>query len=222
MLNRRFPIFLVLGTVLLLAVAGLSGCAHSIPIKGTLHHPAATAKIPATFGVYYSPEFRNLKHSGSWGGEVWTFPLGLASVKLFDQLFPLAFTSTIPVAGLPPASGSVPDAVAVIEPAVEAFDFTLPQRKTGSYTVEITYRFTLYSPNGDPVASWTVTGYGAKPGEAGVESERRLSEAANLALEDAANKFLTSFSDVPEVQQWLKRKKLESSVPAPGLHAEIP
>ena len=59
---------------------------------------------------------------------------------------------------------------------------------------------------GDPVASWTVTGTGAKPGEFGFEFARWPGEAADIAMQDAAKQLVSGFSDVPEVRRWLKEK----------------
>lgn len=199
-LYKRVRVFLLLGTFLVVL-----GCTHSIPMKGVLGTPPAVERIPLKVGVYYSPEFRNYKHEGSRGGDRWDFPLGSASVSLFDRVFPETFISTMTVESRPPLSGIKLDAV--IEPKIEGFDFGIPFLKTGTYTAEITYRFTLYSLKGDPVASWTVRGSGAKRGQIGFEFARWPGEAADLAMQDAATKFMNGFSDVTEVQRWIKETK---------------
>jgi hypothetical protein len=188
------------------AVILIAGCTHAIPLKATMGEPAGVAKVPARVGVYYSSDFRNYQHSGSRAGDRWDFPLGQASVTLFNQTFPMLFAGTESVPNLPPLSGGS-QLAAVIEPKIEAFDFTLPFLKTGTYTAEITYRFTLYSPKGDPVASWTVKGSGAQKGQAGFEFARWPGEAADLAMRDAATRFLNGFAEVPEVQPWLRQVK---------------
>ena len=150
----------------------LVNCTHTIPLKATIEPPIEGAQVPAAVGVYYNAEFRAYEHAGSRGGDRWVFPLGPASVTLFDQVFPRMFASTRSVQSRPPLSTGDTELAAVIEPKIEAFDFGLPCLKTGTYTVEIAYRFTLYSPRGDPIASWLVKGVGAKPGEGGFEFAR--------------------------------------------------
>jgi hypothetical protein len=199
-------------TLLLGAFLVVLGCAHSIPMKGVLETPPAVGKIPLNVGVYYSPEFRNYKHEGARGGDRWEFPLGSASVSLFDRVFSETFISTMTVESRPPLSGSKLDAV--IEPRIEAFDFNIPYLKTGTYTAEITYRFTIHSIKGDPVTSWTVQGSAAKRGQAGFEFARWPGEAADLAMQDAATKFMKGFYDVPGLQRWIK--EIKASPPKKG------
>lgn len=186
------------------AFALLSGCTHAVPLKATVDSPASVVQVPRAVGIYYSPEFRAYEHVGSKWGDKWVFPLGQASVTLLDRVFPIIFESALSVPNLPPLEAGEPELAAVIEPEIEEFNFRLPFFKTGTFTAEITYRFTLYSLNGDPFASWTVRGEGAKPGKIGFEFARWPGEAADLAMQDAATKFITGFQKVPEVRVWLR------------------
>jgi hypothetical protein len=199
--------------ILIALISLMSGCALEIPLKGAIEPPATISKLPITVGVYYSPEFKDYLYTGSRGGDQWKFPLGAASVKLYDQTFPVLFSNCFPVQTRPPLSAGTPECAAVIEPRIEAFDFSIPFFKTSSYGAEITYRYTLYSPKGDPVASWIVKGSGAKSGKPGFEFARWPGEAADLAMQDAVNKFMTTFSETPEVRAWLKQNNL----PVPAL-----
>jgi hypothetical protein len=190
----------------LVLVVGLlaAGCTHAIPLNATLEPPPDATQVPLAVGVYYDVSFETYEHAEWRGGDNWVFPLGPASVRLFDHTFPAVFKSTQRVTNRPPVSTVGSDLVAVIEPRIEEFAFTLPFIKTGQYTAEITYRFTIYSPRGDPVASWTETGWGEKRGKFGYEFARWPGEAADLAMQDAATKFLLEFQKVPEVKRWLR------------------
>jgi hypothetical protein len=181
------------------------GCAHKIPLKPTAELMPAVSKVPTTVGIYYAPEFRIYKHEGSRGGDKWIFGLGEASVKLFDQAFPQLFKSVLNVTQRPPLDTAGPEMTGVIEPKIESFNFSLPMVKLGAYTADIAYRFTLYSMQGDPVASWLVQGSGSQHGQLGFEFTRWPGEAADLAMQDGATKFLTGFRYVPEVRRWLQR-----------------
>jgi hypothetical protein len=192
---------IVLFAVLLLA----SACSHAIPVKGTFAPPPNIGRIPLQIGVYYSQEFRTYEHNGARMGDRWIFPLGPASVDLFDRALPILFERVLPVATRPPLAEGTPRPAAIIEPRIEDFDFSLPFLKTGTYTAEITYRMTLYAPNGETVASWAVKGIGIKSGEFGFEFSRWPGEAADLAMQDAARKLIEEFRDVPEVRRWLRQ-----------------
>lgn len=185
----------------------LGACAHAIPLKGTAVLPQAAERMPARVGVYYSPEFRAYVHSGEKGGDTWNFPLGQASVNIYDQAFATIFTKTVPVGQLPPQPAGGPVLDAVIEPRIVGFDFTLPFLKTSTYSSQITYSYILYSPDGARIASWTVTGFGAKHGQMGFDFARWPGESADLAMQDAASKFVTGFRTVPEVMSWLRKRK---------------
>ena len=188
---------LVRVSFLLLVFLVIFGCTHAIPMKGTMETIPQTERVPLKLGIYYSPDFRNYKYVGSRGGDKWEFPLGNTSISLFDRVFSDMFTSARNVDSLPPFSGPQAKLDAVLEPKIESFDFALPFLKTGDYTAEITYRFTLYSLSGDQIASWTVRGSGSKHGQVGFEFSRWPGEAADMAMQDAATKFMTGFSDNP-------------------------
>ena len=186
------------------------GCTHAIPMKGTMEAPLTAERVPIRLGVYYSQDFRNYRYVGSRGGDRWDFPLGTTSTRLFDRVFADLFTSAQSVGSCPPFSGSQGKLDAVLEPKIESFDFTLPYLKTGAYTAEITYRFTLYALNGEPLASWTVRGAGSKHGKPGFDFARGPGEAADLAMQDAASKFIAGFPDIPEVRRLINQAKTSS------------
>lgn len=196
----------LVGSITMPVVTALMlGCAHTIPLKATVDPPSSSVQIPLAVGVYYSPEFQAYEHIGSRGGDRWIFPLGQASVALFDRVFPIIFESIVPVSSRLIHAAEGPKLAAVVEPRIEEFNFNIPFLKTSIYTAEITYRFTLYSPQGDPFASWTVKGVGEKQGKFSFESARWPGEAADLAMQDAATKFMTGFRQVPEVRGWLRQ-----------------
>lgn len=200
-----------------LLLMAVSACAHAIPINPTIIEASAPPRVAASIGVYFSEEFRTFEHSGSRGGDTWVFPLGPASIDLFTKVFDQVFERAETVQTLPPLGPEHTELAAVIEPRIEEFDFHIPFFKTQTYTAEITYRFVLHAASGEPVASWTVTGEGAKPGSVGFEFAKWPGQAADAALEDAARKFSDGILNVPEVRRWLKgRGLLISHTVSPG------
>lgn len=193
-------------------VVSVSACSHAIPLSPTPPASSASPKVAEDVGVYFSEEFRTFQHRGSRGGDSWIFPLGRASVDLFGAVFDQVFQSAERVDSLPPLDKEHASLAAVIEPRIEEFEFDIPFFKTQTYTASITYRFILHAANGEPVASWTVTGEGARRGEIGFEFAEWPGLAADAAMEDAAAKFTEGILNVPEVRRWLlDRGRLISS-----------
>lgn len=209
-MRYRLLTFLVAGGI-------LTGCAHTIPLKPTLDRPPAVQQTPLAVGVYWSPEFTEFEHSGSRYGDTWIFKLGEPSRRLFEAALGMLFEAVVPVSTRPPLAEPAPRVAAVLAPAIEEFDFGLPFLKTGTYTAGITYRFTLDSPRGERLGSWTVRGEGAKRGQVGFEFARWPGEAADLAMQDAARRFLDDFRNVPEVARWLQASgvRMAAAPPAP-------
>lgn len=191
---------------LLAAVAMIgvvSACSHTIPLNPVVAEKAAPPQLAEDVGVYFSDEFRTFEFRGNRGGDSWIFPLGQASVPLLAKAFDQVFRRTERVQSLPPFGPEHTDLAAVIEPRIEEFDFDIPFLKTQTYTASITYRFILHAANGEPVASWAVTGEGAVPGQLGFEFARWPGLAADAAMENAAQKFSSGILNVPEVRRWL-------------------
>lgn len=171
-------------------------------VRLTIDNPPA--KLPAVIGIYYSPEFRNHEEQLWKKGDRWDFPLGPSSVAAFDQAIPMVFEKTLPVQNRTPlADGGVVDGV--VEPRLESFDFQLPWLKTGTYSSEINYRVLLYDKSGVTVASWIANGVGEINGQAGFEFARWPGESADLAVQNAMQKFVSEFAKQPDVQIWLHK-----------------
>ncbi|MDP2606078.1 MAG: hypothetical protein Q8S00_26345 [Deltaproteobacteria bacterium] len=175
----------------------LSGCMLSMPLTPTTEGLPGVGRLPLTVGISYGPELRDFKHV-----EARIFPVGEASIALFDQVFPLLFERTIEL-----RNSSNPERInvvaAILEPTIEAFELRSPTSWPSLYWSEVIYRFTLWSPKREMIASWTIMGVGMK--EAGLffplPSQRAVVE---FAMQDAARKFLITFRGLPEVRQMLR------------------
>jgi len=204
--NRRT--WLMRALLLVLVAIPLSGCSHVCPLKATIDAPPNLNKIPLTVGVFYNSDLRNYEHSRAIMQHRWVVPIGNASVSLFDLALPMIFERVVNASSRPPYQEEKQKLAAVIEPTIEEFNFSVPFA-LGGYEAEISYRFTLYSLDGTPFASWTVKGEG-KRGTCFdcLTHARPIGEATDLAMQDAAKKFLVGFSEVPEVRLWLRRNGL--------------
>ena len=172
-------------TSAVLVILLLSSCTftHRInPIPKTDAWPPTT-KVSAHGGIYYSPQFANQEYSRATGPHIWMVPLGASSIRLFDEIFPRVFEKTSRVSKLSGDELSAEGIGVVVKPSLEHFDF-----RTGmdadSDRYSVSYRTTLYSTQGVPVASWVVTGNAKSKTMWTIESQ--IEDDMN----DAAVKFL--------------------------------
>lgn len=184
--------------------------------------PPKVAKLPRSVGVYYSAALRDHEHVFTPGLRPFVIRSGHASVKLFDQLLPLAFDRVVAISHRPPLVEQGAAVVAVLEPSIESLEVKLERRAVlGNLVVaaEVTYGFILHAPEGATVASWSVKGSGRGEGRRRFSLDQPLeavlaelfeglSTAIHRAMHDAATKFMTNIREVPEVRQWLLTRGL--------------
>jgi len=138
-----------------------------------LQQPPLLEPLPLTIGVYYNQDFKNYTHHQSVRGEQWQnswdIELGSASVKMFDLILP-AMLDAVAVSDFPSLDQSpedFADVVAIVEPSIENFYLVDPgSPRMGfpppliKYTASISYRLTLYSPEGNVIVSKVYKGKG--------------------------------------------------------------
>ena len=182
----------------------LSGCTTTVPLKPTVDHVPSFPKMPLSAGIYYSPELRSYMYeSVHWltfcQGIV--FPLGQASVTLLERLFPIMFHNAVTLESRPTLLPSTAKLSLIIEPDIEEVQCAYGD---WAYSVEITYHFFLYSPSGEALGYWLVTGRGEAKLGIFEDPDTTAGKAADLAMEDAASKIAIQFRDIPAVQRLLQ------------------
>lgn len=168
--------------------------------------------IPLDVGLYFSPEFHSYEYryegykiSGEPGDKE-SFAIGKASVDLFNQLLGGMFKKTVEVQQRPPVSSAGMKLAGVIEPNIEEFKLTKSQeepRRRQRYRVQLTYRFTVYAPDGEISVFW-VSGRGRSTDRRFATSGKIYGEATDRAMKDAGRRFAKSFFEIPEIQRWLE------------------
>ncbi len=178
----------------LIVMVSICGCVTTdVSIKPALDFPERTTQIQRTIGVYQSPEFLDYESTV----KPYRLPVGQASASLFQELFPKAFKKVVWVESIKPISTEEPQLSAVIEPQIEAFQlYTFVVGRIFKVWTEIDYVFTVYSPEGVVLDSWSVKGSGESAGSLAI------SRAVNYAMEEAAWRFITSFNNIPEAKRW--------------------
>jgi hypothetical protein len=171
-----------------LLVALLSGCGITNRVKPTPSMDAlpAVTKSSVHAAVYYSPQFANQEDVRTGGPNTFIVGTGPASVRLFDDLYSRVFEKASRVSNLSPDELTSQGIEVVVAPSLEHFGFRLGW-DTDSDRYSVSYRTTLYTIQGVPVASWIVLG----------NAPSRTMGSIQIWIEDdmkdAATKFLQSF-----------------------------
>ena len=186
-------------SVLLLASCGVS----NVTIEGSFPTPNIS-KLPLTVAVYYDDalrEFAYLEYSET-GAEEFNIESGQSHIELFNAVLPAMFEEVVVVDSMEAAEGRGVDAV--FAPLIEEFQLALPAKtKLDVYEVWIKYNMRLVTAEGDYIADWVLTSYGKTPTETFRTTEAAINDAAVVALRDLASSLSLSFTQVPEVRDWL-------------------
>ncbi len=202
-LGRKQQRLLVRAAYLLL-IAALASCGVSnVVIQGSFPTPNIN-KLPVSVAVYYDDalrEFSYMEYSET-GQEEFNIESGLSHIALFNAVLPAMFDRVVFIDSMEQALAQGVDAV--FAPAIEEFQLALPAKtKLDVYEVWIKYNMRLLTAEGDYIADWVLTSYGKTPTETFRSTEAAINDAAVVALRDLASSFSLSFSQVPEVRDWL-------------------
>jgi hypothetical protein len=202
---------------LVIVCATLHGCASvSVRPEGDLPQPLIVA-TPAKVGVVVTPETGTYVHKESRASVDYEAQLGPAHKHLVEEIFKAEFTDarmfdSVDLARLEPGL------MAIFEPRIEQFSFASAKETGGVYcAVTIRYQIAIFAPNGEPVDTLTLTGYGSGPAPKIGNGEEELGIAAYAAMRDAAAKFLTQFPGLDIAKPLLASQALQPKVqPIPG------
>ncbi len=190
-------------------VACLAACgATQVVVSPILEFPTPLVEpIPVHMGVYYPENFRNFVYDESkdvQGADDTSIDLGSAQVSLFERILPSVFTQVqVLERGEPASLRAGLDAILV--PRVADVEYSVPlTSKAKIYEVWIKYQFDLLAPDGSTIAIWTMPVYGKTPTAFLKSSKEAINLASLMALRDCGAAFVTGFSKVPEVAQWLE------------------
>jgi hypothetical protein len=199
-------------------MSALSACS-AVNIKPeTALPPPLIVPLPANVGLIIPADTRRYVDRETRFGTDWTIDLGPGEVRLLRQTFSDLFRHVDELRDLH-AARVASDLRAVFEARVEQYSF-VTARETGGryYAVTIRYRINLYTPQGEKVDSYTLTGYGNSLAR-GISSGKPLKQATSGAMRDAAAKFLVQFPEQPAGLRLAKNEPLIAGEPAPAAAA---
>ncbi|GJM11702.1 MAG: hypothetical protein DHS20C12_01050 [Pseudohongiella sp.] len=200
----RLTIVRVRSSLVLIAALVLAACGvNNVVIEGSFPTPNIN-KLPLSVAVYYDPaltEFAYIEYSET-GNEEYNIASGQSHVELFNAVLPAMFDDVVLVDSIEAAEAQGVDAI--FAPLIEEFQLALPAKtKLDVYEIWIKYNMRLMTADGDYIADWVLTSYGKTPTETMRSVEAAINEAAIVALRDLASSFSLSFTEVPEVKDWL-------------------
>jgi hypothetical protein len=196
---RRLRIYFFILVMLFVASCTIK---YTIELNPDIRNPPIFDKLPLTIGIYYPAEFKNYEFRRKVQSKLWVIPAGKVSVALFDKVLPIMFGKVEQLNTWPISRQVNPELSGVLIPSIQTFDFYGVE---GFLRAEIVYQFTLYSLNGQSIASWEVKGIGLrKLGFEFTSPETRIGQATDFAMQDAVAKFIIKFREIPEVQKWLQ------------------
>ncbi|MDZ7643799.1 MAG: hypothetical protein U5K76_05975 [Woeseiaceae bacterium] len=169
----------------ILLLAALSGCGSQVAMHDPRIPDPLIAQMPLAVGVRYPEKFEHFVHEERViGKEEWKIDLGKSNKLLFTKLFSSMFAD-VTVVG-PDADAATLGLDAVIEPDIDAFEFSVPeQSQTDAFAVWIRYRIRIFDDAGTQIANWPISAYG-KSQSSTFGGDDALRRAAILAMRDAA------------------------------------
>ena len=138
--------------------------------------------------------------------------LGKANVALFESVSRRLFRSATRVSPRP-AGAEAARFDAIIEPAVAAFEFSLPsQSATDQYSVWIRYTVKVFRPDGTELTAWNISAYGESDSTL-LRPARSMEQATILALRDAAAMLAVDFATEARARGVMPMEKTDAPTP---------
>jgi hypothetical protein len=170
-------------------------------------------RIPAEVGLIIPTETRKYVDQETRYGIDWKVDLGPGEVRLMRDVFKDLFNHVEEFKDLE-AARAAKDLKALFETRVDQYSFVTARETKGRYyAVTIRYRINLYTPQGEKVDSYTLTGYGNSLA-VGMSGGKPLTQATVGAMRDAAAKFLVQFPEQPAGQQLARNEVVVADKPS--------
>jgi hypothetical protein len=185
----------------LLAVATLlSACSQLVEVDTDFPEPLVTP-LALKVGLRYGDSIKNYSYKEELPADGdWTFELGAMNVRLFDTIFSALFAEVVYVDATGGSGEPYSTLDAVIEPTIEAFEFSLPrQSQSDQYSVWIRYNLHVYAADGTLITNWPVSAYGQADSRL-FGADDAMAQATISAMRDAVASIVTGFEKEPKIK----------------------
>ena len=206
--------------ILLFVVACTS---RELVVEGAFPTPLIDP-VPVSVGILFTQEFREheLIDDATGRGEVsWRVSTGSAQVDFWSTLFPAFFQNVVFINSYEDLETYDVDAVLI--PEVSEVQYAIPlYTSVKVYEIWMRYQLSLVEPeqimdtdnktinleNMQAFAEWPLTAYGKTPTAFMQSDIDAVNLAAVMALRDAGANFITSFTRVPGVMDWIENPEV--------------
>jgi hypothetical protein len=181
----------------------LTACSKSVEVKTEFPKPLVPS-LPLVVGVYYSEMIRDYEYVEDLPADGdWSFDFDATNIQLFDTIFAALFDKMVHVDATGGSGAPYDELDAVIEPTIEALEFSLPrQSRTDQFAVWIRYNLNVYAPDGRLITTWPISAYGQADAPM-LGSEKAMAQATINAMRDAAASIVTGFEQEPKIKEAL-------------------
>jgi len=202
----------------ILSLTALQGCESQVAMLDPRIPEPLIAQMPMKIAVRYPASFDGFVHEERViGKDTWKIDLGQSNRILFERLLSSMFTDVVEIGA--DADPSVMDIDALIEPSIDAFEFSVPaQSQTDAFAVWIRYRIKIFDDVGTQVANWPIAAYG-KSQTSTFGGDDALRRAAVLAMRDAAALIILQMDKATGIS---KLRRADASVSPQSLNAGAP
>jgi len=189
------PALRALRPAALLAAGLLAGCG-AVNVQPDSQLPKALVQpVTAHVGLILDDELRHFTQQETRSSSDWKVDLGPPHEKMLRYVFESSFSDVHVFNNLEDARAAS-GLQGLFAPHIEQYSFATAEETSASYwAVTIRYRITVYSPQGEPADSLTLTGYGSVADAGG--SGKSLGNATRAAMRDAAAKILVQMPRQP-------------------------
>jgi hypothetical protein len=190
----------------------LAGCDQALRVPTTFPEPVVEP-LPLDIALHFTDEFAGYRYREDVPGDAkWDIELGKANVALFESVSRRLFRSATRVSPRP-AGAEAARFDAIIEPAVAAFEFSLPsQSATDQYSVWIRYTVKVFRPDGTELTAWNISAYGESDSTL-LRPARSMEQATILALRDAAAMLAVDFATEARARGVMPMEKTDAPAP---------
>lgn len=203
---------------IILSCSLLAACSSNLVISPPATFPEPLVEpLALRLGVHYPEEFKNYtyeqpvkqtnkkKKKKKKQRSKFSVAIGEAQTQLMRTVFGALFKSvkTVDAAALNVPSEEFD---LLLVPEVLEFQFSTPRvTKVNVYEIWIKYQFSLQAADGEEIATWVVPVYGKTPTKFLKSKDDAVNLATLVALRDCGAAFVTGFSRVPEIRDWLAK-----------------
>jgi hypothetical protein len=156
---------------------------------------ALVQPLQARVGLVLDDELRRFKHEETRSSADWSVDLGPGHEQLLKAVFGASFSSVEVFRNFDEARAAS-GLQGLFSPHIEQYSFASARETGGVYwAVTIRYRIGVFTPQGEPADSMSLTGYGSA-GDTG-RAAPSLVNATRAAMRDAAAKLLVQMPRQP-------------------------